>query len=522
MGRSGGANHPGSGRFSGGMVCSMTQSECHRVPAGWVFRPSTNPISPKTMLPSRLLFPLALFGTGTLQASTLHWNTPDSDSTAGTVAVVNWTDGANWSTDAAGLLPSTLAPGSADDAVFNSTPQNALSTAIRVNTAGISANSLTFNSTGTTNITGTGNQQLTVYGGGLTSNAGAGAVTFGTSAANRNISVRFQENQTWTNNSATTVNIRNNAAGADTATADVAVTFRTTSTGQITNSGGFSDGASGFSLALAVDSSGTGAVSINGGTYSGGTTVKRGLLIQNGTSQLGTGAVTLGNTSGGETAALRLNTSTIQTTALNVQSGNTGANQLQFSASSAGGWDGDIQLDNALSVQVRGSNTTAISGDVTGSGSFSKDAYAPSVGNGGTLAVSGNLTYTGNTTINAGVFQLASAASMTFFIGADGVNNTLNGTATVALDGTFIFNLTNAVALDGNSWQIVDVDGLSESYGPNFNVAGFTGDNGVWTSGGYTFTEADGVLTFVIPEPGSALLAAGGVLLLGLRRRRGV
>ena len=483
--------------------------------------PVHKPISPKTMLTSRLLFPIALFSAGALHASTLYWNNPAADSTADPVLVVNWTDAANWSTDAAGLTASALAPGSADDAVFNSTPLGGLSTAIRVNSAGIAANSITFNSTGTTNITGTGNQQLTFYGGGLTSNAGAGAVTLGTSGANRNISVRFQENQTWTNNSSNTVNIRNSAAASDTATGNVVLTFNNTSTGQISNSGGFSDGTSGFSLGLVVDSSGTGAVSINGGTYSGGTTVKRGLLIQSGSSQ-GTGAVTLGNNTGSDTATFRLNTSTVQTSGLNVQSGNTGSNVLQFAASAAGGWDGDIQLANALSVQVRGSNTTTFSGDLTGSGSLTKEVYAASAGNGGTLEMSGNLTYTGNTTINAGVFQLASAASMTFFIGGDGVNNTLNGTATVALDGTFIFNLTNAVALDGNSWQIVDVDGLSETYGSNFNVAGFTGDNGVWTGGGYTFTQADGLLTYAVPEPGSLVLAAGGVVMLGLRRRRKV
>ena len=474
------------------------------------------------MIPRRFLFPLALFSTGALQASTLYWDNPAADSTADPVVIVNWTDAANWSTDAAGLLESALAPGSADDAVFNSTPLNALSTAIRVNTSGIAVNSLTFNSAGSTNLTGTGNQQLTIYGGGLTSNAGAGAVTFGTSAANRNISVRFQESQTWTNNSSNTVNIRNNAAGADTATGNVVLTFNNTGSGQISNSGAFGDGDSGFNLGLVVDSSGAGAVSINGGTYTGGTTVRRGLLIQNGGSQIGTGGVTLGNTSGSETATLRLNTSTVQTSSLNVQSGNTGTSALQFSSSTAGGWDGAIQLDNALSVQVRGSNITTISGDVTGVGSLSKDAYTAAVGNGGTLIMSGNLSYTGNTTINAGSFQLASTAMMTFFIGENGENNTLGGTATADIDGTFVFNLTNAAAQDGNSWQIVDVDGLTETYGSNFNVQGFTGGNGVWTSGGYTFTEADGLLTFVVPEPGSALLAAGGVLLLGLRRRRGV
>ena len=468
-----------------------------------------------------LLFPFALLTAGSLQASTLYWNNPDADSTADPVIIVNWTDAANWSTDLAGTTPSAAAPTSADDVIFNSTPVDGIGTAVRVDTTGIAANSMTFNNTASTILTGTGNRDLIFYGGGLTSNAGTGAVTFGTSAANRNISVKFQESQTWTNNSSNTVNIRNNAGGSNTATSDVVLTFNNTSTGQISNSGSFSDGSSGFSLALVVDSSGSGAVSMSGGTYSGGTTVKRGLLIQNGSAQIGTGGVTLGDTFGGDTATLRINTTTAQTSALNVQSGNTGTNQLQFSSSTAGEWSGNIALNNTLSTQIRGGNTTVFSGDLTGSGSLIKEVYASSVGNGGTMVMIGNLSYTGNTTINAGVFELASTASMTFFIGENGVNNTLDGTAAVNLDGTFIFNLTNAAALSGNSWQIVDVDTLTENFGDNFNVDGFTEDNGVWTGGGYTFTEENGLLTYTIPEPGSLVLAAGGLAFLGLRRRRG-
>lgn len=461
-----------------------------------------------------LLFHLLLCTVGSLQASTLYWNNGTADT--------NWTDAGNWTTDVGGTSAASAAPTSADDVVFNTTSLNSTVISMRANTSGLGFKSATFDNASATTITGTGNQNLTFYSGGLTSNVGAGAVTLGTATSSRNIFVKFQESQTWTNHSSSTVNIRNNGAASDTATSDVVLTFNTTGSGAISNSGGFSDGTSGHKLSLVVDSSGTGSVSLNGGSYSGGTTVKRGLLIQNGSSQMGTGGVKLGDTSGSNTATLRINTTTIQTSALNVQSGNSGANQLQFGGSTTGEWSGDVALNNALSVQVRGGSTGTISGDLTGTGSLTKEGYTPSVGNGGTLIMSGDLSYAGNTTINSGIFQLASAGSMTFFIGENGVNNKLTGTATVQLDGTIVFNLANAAAVSGNSWQIVNVGTLNESYGSNFKVNGFTTEgDGLWTNNaGYVFSQGTGLLTYTVPEPTSCVLAAGGVVLLGLRRRR--
>lgn len=70
----------------------------------------------------------------------------------------------------------------------------------------------------------------------------------------------------------------------------------------------------------------------------------------------------------------------------------------------------------------------------------------------------------------------------------------------------------------------------AETYGGTFSVlstlASFSGSAGVWTiaenGSNYEFTESTGVLTVVVPEPGTLALIAGGAIagLVALRRRR--
>ena len=139
-----------------------------------------------------------------------------------------------------------------------------------------------------------------------------------------------------------------------------------------------------------------------------------------------------------------------------------------------------------------------------------------------TLTLGGTSTYTGDTTITAGAFELASGGSMSFLIGADGMYNQIldTGATAITLDGLFVFDTAGASDVFGDSWTIVMSD--LETYGTNFDVTDFTeGAEGIWTSGIYQFSELTGDLS-VIPEPGTYALLAGCFALASvmIRRRR--
>lgn len=179
-----------------------------------------------------------------------------------------------------------------------------------------------------------------------------------------------------------------------------------------------------------------------------------------------------------------------------------------------------------------GTRTVTLSATTTGAGAFGNAITVDGVVNltsvikngSGTWTLSGQNTYTGNTTINSGTLILAEASETLFVIGLDGVNNQILGSGTVQLDGAFVFDLNAAGTTLGDNWAIVDVTNLSETYGSNFNVMGFDdmGSN-IWEKVNvgttYQFSEITGVLT-VVPEPSAALLLAASLFSLAMWRHR--
>lgn len=102
------------------------------------------------------------------------------------------------------------------------------------------------------------------------------------------------------------------------------------------------------------------------------------------------------------------------------------------------------------------------------------------------------------------------------------MNNAITGLGSASFEGDFVFDLSGASLVEGNSWLIADV--ANQSFAGTFAIAGFSEDNGIWTNGlGFSFSEASGVLSYApIPEPSSFALFGGlaALSVFGLRRRR--
>lgn len=125
-------------------------------------------------------------------------------------------------------------------------------------------------------------------------------------------------------------------------------------------------------------------------------------------------------------------------------------------------------------------------------------------------------------------FSFNDGSSVEFVIGANGVSNSItSGDANMSelnLNGELTFDLTGADMTEGNSWLIVDVDGLTVAYGATFSVTDFTESDGIWTYDSNSllqFSEATGYLT-VVPESSTYALLAGclGLTFVMLRRRK--
>ena len=450
-------------------------------------------------------------------AANLYWDA---------AATSPWLTATNWSTDLAGENQAAAAPTISDDVIFNSTPFNGAANSAAVG-GNIAARSLTFSSgAGMTLSHGNNTWSLALGAGGITVGEGSSG-TIGTSSGS--LFTEATVSQTWANNSSGALTVRRLRA-SNSATGVTTVTLSANSTGNISFNNSISDSADGTKqLGIVIDSAGTGTVTLlgagtsstSGGTWTGGTTVRRGVLAV-GTAAVGTGSVNIGASSG-NTATLRIGNNTIAFTSSIVADSSSGTNQLELSSTTAGTTvSSSITLDGNLTVAANRSST--ISGAITGSGDLIKGQFQG--GNSALLTLTGTNTYSGDTVINNGAFTLGEVGSLTFYIGADGVNNQVNGTTNSAVNfiGSFNFNVTSAELVDGNSWTIVNLANTAESYGVGFTVAGFNYDaqENVWTNGGFTFDTTSGLLTYAaIPEPASfAALAGAGLLGLALMRRQ--
>jgi fibronectin-binding autotransporter adhesin len=199
----------------------------------------------------------------------------------------------------------TVNPGASDNLFFyNSTVTSPTNIWLLLGGSGRTFNSMTFGSNaGTTQInrdaegSGTGNNTvLSIGAGGITLDAGAGAVSFGKladSGDNQRVTVGAVASFTISNNSTNDLTFFRDFDARSDNTTNV-ITVAGSGSGNTIFAGGIKAGASGRDLAMVINTTGSGAVRIEGtGTYTGGTTLEQGTLQVRGSSALGTGGLTI-------------------------------------------------------------------------------------------------------------------------------------------------------------------------------------------------------------------------------------
>jgi autotransporter-associated beta strand protein len=283
-----------------------------------------------------------------------------------------------------------------------------------------------------------------------------------------------------------------------------------------------------------INKTGAGLVGLvrSNANWSGGMNINEGTVqVFASGNAMGTGLWTLGGGANNTTLLVGSNVTQTNSGGLVVATGagtRTIANIGLSPASAIGNptLSGNITLNKDATFAITEYTATThdrmtLSGNVTGTGGLAKT-------NTGTLILAATNTYTGNTTVNAGTLLLQDNAELRFAIGSNGVNNALLGSGTATLNGDFRFDLTGAGTTVGNTWNIVDVGSLAETFGGTFQVfstlGSFTNNSGVWSitenSVTYEFSQSLGTLT-VIPEPSTwALLAVFLAVVVLFRRRR--
>ena len=429
-----------------------------------------------------------------------------------------WATGSNWTAGSPGATGDTA---NADIATFGFTLTAARTVTADAN-RGIGG--ITFNGTAAFGyaVTGTGSSLLLKNGGTILSNATTGSRT---DAVNSNIIIEgVGGSAAFTNNSTASsgiLSIGQTSTVTGVSTSGSTTTLNLSGTNTLSNqiTAAIANGSAGGNLAVVKSDAGKWRLR-GANAYSGGTTLNAGTLafdsqatvFGNGTLTINAGTLEHQQT----TAAVSIGNAIVVGGNFSFLEGAVSANATTFT--------GTVNLGGATRTitasGVAGSNFN-ISGVISNGGLTKSGA--------GTMTLQGINTYTDDTTITTGTLVLAANAGLKFAIGGNGVNTKLAGATTVILDGNFTFDLSGAGTTLGNSWNIVNVATLTETFGTTFGVNTFSRQGGgtgagIWqgsaNSTTYQFDTSLGTLT-VVPEPSTwGLLAFSLTTVMILRRRR--
>ena len=194
-------------------------------------------------------------------------------------------------------------------------------------------------------------------------------------------------------------------------------------------------------LSVVVSTTGLGLVSLNGNnTFTGGLTIKSGIVKTADVTSLGIGSVTLGDSTGSADAIIRNGSgaSKIIGNAITVAAGSTGLHSLQnYAGTSVAIYSGAITMANDLQIYTApGSSGTAV-------------AYTQMTGG---FTGTGNLTlFSGNNTLLAGAVQISGAdINMTGTITNNG-----NGTSSTAISALIGGNVTGIIQNSATSALVI-------------------------------------------------------------------
>jgi autotransporter-associated beta strand protein len=448
-------------------------------------------------------------------AATIYW---DGTGTA------TWNSTSNWSTASNATTPNPAAiPNSSDDVIFNISTVNA-NTLIDLG-GDRAALSLTFNNTGTTqfrgNASGTTARTLTIGTGGITLAAGAGAVTIST-GSNGTVNLTLAGSQSIANNSSSKLAIAGTVSGSSSPT----LTNNGTGTGVVEFA---FPAAIGSTVTKLVQDSATSTLALRTGSplFTGGVEVRKGTLaFGNSPDNLGSGTLTLGNAAGGSdavTVELYDNGNVSFANQILLASNTTGTLTIrlledQVGTSHSKTFTGGITGSNSFRIQNDGgddtitfstgaiNNTGTITHIGTGSGATTISSVIGTNVTGLTqnsstsrLVLGGTNTYSGPTTISAGMLELAAGGSFAN-----------SGTISVAPGGLLDLTSKTSGFAFGSGQTLAGSGSVSlPTSGSGVSLAGFLAP-GTVTAGTLAFTGAG---TFDIT---SAITSQTGRLEFGL------